>query len=87
MGNGQLVTPEESCLAEAIRLAEALLQSGPQAIATTKRLLDEACRQAARPSRGAAAVSAAVRVSDEAREGIRAFVEKRLPAWASSSSS
>ncbi len=80
-----VVAPKESCLAEAIRLAERLLQSGPQAIGTTKRLLDEAFR---RPQdlRGAAAVSAAVRVSDEAREGIRAFVEKRLPTWASSSS-
>jgi methylglutaconyl-CoA hydratase len=85
-GMVNVVAPEESCLAEAIRLAERLLQSGPQAIGTTKRLLDEASR---RPQdlRGAAAVSAAVRVSDEAREGIRAFVEKRLPTWASSSSS
>ena len=35
-----------------------------------------------RDLRGAAAISAAVRCSDEAREGIRAFVEKRRPAWA-----
>jgi methylglutaconyl-CoA hydratase len=80
-----LVTPKEGCLTQAILLAQDLLKSGPQAIATTKRLLDEAL---GRPHdlRGAAAVSAAVRVSEEAREGILAFVEKRLPAWAGSSS-
>jgi methylglutaconyl-CoA hydratase len=80
-GMVNLVTPVESCLAEAIRLGQELVSSAPQAIATVKRLLDEAT---GRPHdlRGAAAVSAAVRVSDEAREGIRAFVEKRPPAWA-----
>jgi methylglutaconyl-CoA hydratase len=84
-GMVNLVTHKEGCLSQAILLAQDLLKSGPQAIATTKRLLDEAM---GRPHdlRGAAAVSAAVRVSDEAREGILAFVEKRVPAWAGASS-
>ena len=83
-GMVNVVTRAESCLEEAIELAQALLKSGPQAVATTKRLLDDAL---GRPHdlRGAAAVSAAVRVSDEAREGIRAFVEKRPAAWAGTS--
>ena len=74
------LTPVERCLDEAIRLAHDLVNCAPRAMATTKRLLDEA---AARPHdlRGAAAVSAAIRVSDEAREGISAFVENRPPAW------
>jgi methylglutaconyl-CoA hydratase len=78
-----LVTAADSCLSEAIRLGQELLDSAPGAIATVKRLLDEA---AGRPAdlRGAAAISAAVRVSDEAAEGIRAFLEKRPPAWARS---
>ena len=82
-GMVNLVTPIEHCLTEAIRLGQELVSSAPQAIATTKRLLDEAT---GRPHdlRGAAAVSAAIRVSDEAREGILAFVEKRPPAWAKS---
>ena len=73
-----MVTAAESCLSEAIRSGRSFVDSAPGAIATTKRLLDEA---AARPRdlRGAAAISAAVRVSDEASEGIRAFVEKRPP--------
>ena len=84
-GMVNVVTAAESCLSEAVRLAHALATSAPEAIASTKRLLDEAV---ARPHdlRGAAAVSAAVWVSDEAREGIRAFVEKRPPAWAKSGS-
>jgi methylglutaconyl-CoA hydratase len=75
------VTTSDRCLNEAVRVATGLADCGPQAVATTKKLLDEA---AGRPPdlRGAAAISAAIRLSDEAREGIRAFVEKRPPAWA-----
>jgi methylglutaconyl-CoA hydratase len=82
-GMVNVVTPAENCLAEAIRLGQELVNSAPAAVAATKRLLDEAM---GRPHdlRGAAAVSAAIRASDEAREGIRAFVEKRPPAWAKS---
>jgi methylglutaconyl-CoA hydratase len=75
------VTPPDRCLDEAVDLACTLAQGAPIALATTKRLLDEAL---GRPGslRGAAAVSAAIRGSAEAREGIRAFVEKRPPEWA-----
>ncbi len=75
------VTTDDRYLEEAIRVAEHLAESGPLAVATTKQLLDEA---AGRPGdlRGAAAISAATRLSDEAKEGIRAFIEKRPPAWA-----
>jgi methylglutaconyl-CoA hydratase len=75
------VTPPERCLDEAIRLAEGLIASGPTALASTKRLLDET---EGRPPnlRGAAAISAVVRASEEAQEGISAFVQKRPPRWA-----
>ncbi len=75
------VTPRDSVLREAILLGTTLVQSGPKAVEATKRLLDEA---AGRPADllGAAAISAAVRVSDEAAEGMRAFLEKRSPRWA-----
>jgi methylglutaconyl-CoA hydratase len=80
-----LVAPPGRCLDEALAVAHSLAEAAPQALATTKRLLDEAT---GRPKslRGAAAVSAAVRVGDEALEGMRAFLEKRPPAWAASSS-
>jgi methylglutaconyl-CoA hydratase len=57
-----------------------MVRAGPQAIASIKRLLDET---EGRPKslRGVAAVSAAIRVSEEAQEGIQAFLDKRPPAW------
>jgi methylglutaconyl-CoA hydratase len=75
------VTTADDCLPEAVRIAKDMLVTAPQAVAAIKRLLDEA---EGRPKtlRGAAAVSAAIRVSDEAQEGIRAFLEKRPPRWA-----
>ena len=74
------VVAHGSCLPAARELARELLESAPQAVATTKQQLDEAT---ARPIdlRGAAAVSAAVRIADEAREGMRAFLEDRPPLW------
>jgi methylglutaconyl-CoA hydratase len=75
------VTTEDPCVEEAVRVAERFMQSAPLAVATIKNLLDEVANRP-RDLRGAAAISAAVRSSDEAREGIRAFVEKRAPRWA-----
>jgi methylglutaconyl-CoA hydratase len=74
------VVPADRCHDEAVALAHSLIEGGPFALATTKRLLDEAAN---RPEklRGASAVTAAVRDSDEAREGMRAFFEKRPPRW------
>jgi methylglutaconyl-CoA hydratase len=75
----QVTTPEK-CLGEAIRIGRDMATAGPLAIAAIKRLLDET---EGRPKtlRGAAAVSAAIRVSDEAQEGILSFLDKRSPRW------
>lgn len=69
-----------SCLTRAVELGSSLLACAPRAVATTKRLIDEV---SGRPAnlRGAAAVTAAVRVSQEAEEGMRAFLYKRQPLW------
>lgn len=64
----------------ALAMANQFVECAPGALATTKLLIDETT---GRPHdlRGAAAVSAASRVAAEAREGMRAFVEKRPPSW------
>ena len=63
-------------------LAMRLLSSGPAAVAATKRSLDvvsDLDRQAARDY--LVHGLATVRAGDEAQEGLRAFLEKRSPAW------
>lgn len=75
------IHPRESVLPEALALGRRLAGSGPRAVATIKTLLDEATGRPA-DLLGAAAISASVRVSDEATEGMNAFLEKRPPRWA-----
>jgi methylglutaconyl-CoA hydratase len=60
-----------------------LAQAGPQALARSKALLARVARAEIGPKLASetAAVLAAARASEEAREGIRAFLEKRKPAW------
>jgi methylglutaconyl-CoA hydratase len=74
------VVAPDACVAEAVALGRSLAACGPRAIETTKRLIADA---AGRPHdlRGAAAITAQVRISDEAQEGIRAFFERRAPEW------
>jgi methylglutaconyl-CoA hydratase len=59
-------------------IVEALLTGGPEAVREAKRLVRE------RP-RGLeiAQIAAERRTSDEGQDGLRAFLEKRPPAWAS----
>ena len=73
------------CLDEAIGLGRKLIASAPKAIQTTKCQLDEATGRPA-SLRGAAAILAAICISEEAAEGMRAFLEKRPPRWASEAS-
>jgi methylglutaconyl-CoA hydratase len=74
------VTEPDKCLSEAIRVGKDMTAAAPQAVAAIKRLLDET-QGRPRTLRGAAAVSAAIRVSEEAQEGVLAFLEKRPPRW------
>lgn len=65
------------------KLCALLAQAGPQALARSKKLLAKVGKAAITPKLAAAtaAVLAEVRSGDEAREGIRAFLEKRRPGW------
>jgi methylglutaconyl-CoA hydratase len=69
------------------RVAQSILAASPNAIAVAKTFLRSLARTAP-GSQGALAVRtlavrtlADIRVTDEAQEGLRAFLEKRLPQW------
>ena len=61
------------------RVVSDLLESGPQATRSAKRLVRE------HPAGGEelARIAAEMRAGDEGQEGLRAFLEKRLPSWRS----
>lgn len=65
------------------KFAAQLAQAGPQALARSKKLLASVAQAAITPklSEQTAAVLAEVRAGEEAREGIRSFLEKRRPKW------
>lgn len=71
-----------AALQEACQTARQLLRCGPHALAQTKRSLNE--RDAANFSESisqALVGHLSARDSDEAREGLAAFLEKRPPSW------
>jgi methylglutaconyl-CoA hydratase len=65
------------------RLAKQFAQAGPKALERSKKLLARVAGSAINPALSAhtAGVLAEARAGDEAREGIRAFLEKRRPRW------
>ncbi len=76
------VVPTGQALATAVALGEQVAANGPIALRLTKELAyaDEDDRAAAMWERITATVAVAL-ASDDAREGARAFVEKRPPTW------
>ncbi|NKY43622.1 crotonase/enoyl-CoA hydratase family protein [Nocardia cerradoensis] len=76
------LTPPGSALEEARRLAETISMNAPLAIRATKAVIrDSAGWTDASAWAAQAPVAAAIFDSDDAREGARAFVEKRTPQW------
>ena len=75
------VTTPEHLLEVADSWTNALAQGGPKAIATTKELL-ERCSPQAIAVDDLARASAAPRLSDECRQGLKAFFEKNPAPWA-----
>lgn len=76
------VTAEGGALSEALKLAQGLLRNGPTALAATKEIMqrsadwteEEAWREQMTYARRALE-------SEDRKEGLRAFAEKRAPVW------
>ena len=62
-------------------VAEELASNSPQAMAATKRLMPAISQD---EIERACVVNAKARMTDDCREGVRAFLEKRAPSWTSS---
>lgn len=76
------VPTADDALAEAKRFAAQVLAASPQAFAMTKKFANESVRRDLRQEMVAALEAyRAMRRTPEAAEGLRAFAEKRPPAW------
>ena len=76
------VVARDDVMSEARKFAESVLQGAPDALAQTKRLVDELWWRSVKEDVDLALkYHLQARESDEAREGIAAFNEKRKPNW------
>jgi methylglutaconyl-CoA hydratase len=83
LGLVQQLVPSEELDTAVNAMLGALLQGGPHAIAETKRLIRDVGHRAIDDALvlDTARRIAQARASDEGREGIASFLEKRRPAW------
>ena len=82
MGLVNRVVPAEQLMVEAMTLARMALQGGPQSIAQTKKVLDELWPSSFNHELDETLLDhLSARNSNEAREGVAAFLEKRNPKW------
>jgi methylglutaconyl-CoA hydratase len=78
------LVPEQELMEEARSLAASLLRNSPAALQATKRLMSEhASRHLDQEIESAIAANAEARTTEDFKEGIRAFLEKRTPDWPS----
>jgi methylglutaconyl-CoA hydratase len=82
IGLVHLVAPAEELAASGERMVAALLTSGPEAVGTAKSLIGQvAGRTPDEVMPLTVQTIAERRASEEAREGLTAFLEKRPPSW------
>jgi enoyl-CoA hydratase len=82
MGLVNRVVPRSEVMAEARRLAATICLNGPLAVRACKRSAKESTFLGLREALvNEMSYSASVFMSDDAKEGIRAFKEKRPPVW------
>jgi len=76
------VVARDDVMSEAQKFAESVLQGAPGVLAQTKRLIAELWSSSVKEDVDVALkYHLEARESDEAREGIAAFNEKRKPRW------
>ena len=82
LGLATEMVPPEQLMQRARELASDLLQNSPASLLATKRLLNE---YSVAPLNGqldaAVQENARIRTTDEFREGVSSFLEKRKPSW------
>lgn len=78
------IVAEQDLMVESYRLAHCLLRNSPAALHATKRLMSEhANHHLDQEIESAIAANADARSTDDFKEGVRAFLEKRNPEWPS----
>jgi len=76
------IVPAENLMTRARELASQLMENSPASLAYTKRLLSEHARRALDPQiRSAVRENASIRATQDFREGVTSFLEKRKPHW------
>ena len=78
----EIADSRDDLLAKGVAAVNQVLRCSPQAIAETKKLVRSSVREPLGATLDAASHTFAASLGGEAREGIRAFIEKRKPAWA-----
>jgi len=83
LGLVHAVVPVDALDAKVTEIASALVGNSPNAVRESKRLVQEVAGRAIDKDLLADTADriAAIRASDEGREGVRSFLEKRTPSW------
>jgi methylglutaconyl-CoA hydratase len=77
------VVPPEALEAAGARKTASLLTSAPESVSVAKRLIEKVAGKSPEEAMGLTVRTIAERrASDEAKEGLTAFLEKRKPSWA-----
>ena len=81
LGLVNAVVPPADVLATAMRLAERIAANGPLGVAASKELVRLSTSDRRRARERLAELQKTVFASEDAKEGARAFIEKRPPVW------